>query len=69
MRIITMAKIMKKTKIFNPEVYLENKEDVILFISEALKTNNLKYIAHAFDVAAKSKGKTELINVLNTPTL
>lgn len=64
-----MAKIMKKTKIFNPEVYLENKEDVILFISEALKTKNLKYIAHAFDVAAKSKGMTEVINVLHTPTL
>lgn len=50
------------TSEFNPTDYLETKEDIAIFLSEAFATGDYKHIAHCLGLAAKAKGMTNYTN-------
>jgi probable addiction module antidote protein len=50
----------KKLTVFDPAEYLDTEEAIAIFMSEALKTNDPGYIAHALGVVARAKGMSQI---------
>lgn len=55
-----MANDRKASKPFDAANYLASEDDVALYITEALQTHDVEYIAHAIGVAAKARGMTQI---------
>jgi probable addiction module antidote protein len=53
---------MKKKKLtsYDPAEDLGSEEAIALFLSEALETGDVAYIAHALGVVARAKGMAEI---------
>lgn len=49
-----------KTIRWDAAEYLKSKEDIATFVSEAFKTNDPAYIAHALGVVARAKGMAQI---------
>jgi probable addiction module antidote protein len=49
-----------KTYPFDPARYLDSPEAVEAFLEAAFETDDAAYIAHAFGVAARAKGMTQI---------
>ncbi len=49
-----------KSKPFDAAEFLSTDEDVAEYITEALATDDLEYVAHAIGVAAKARGMGEI---------
>lgn len=47
-------------KTFDAAEYLEDDEDIAIFLDEAFKSGNPKHVARALGIAARAKGITEL---------
>lgn len=45
---------------FDPASVLETKKDMAIFLAEAMKTGDARYIASAIGVVARAKGMTEI---------
>jgi probable addiction module antidote protein len=50
----------KTSKPFDAAKYLASESDIVLYISEALQTNDVEYITHAIGIAAKARGMTQI---------
>ena len=51
---------LKDLSIFDAADCLDDEEAVAHFLTRAIETNDPAYIAHAFDVAARSKGGAKI---------
>lgn len=45
---------------FDPAEFLENEEDVSLFLNEAFATGDVKHIAQCLGIAARAKGMSAI---------
>lgn len=52
--------MLEKLTGYDPAEDLRNVEALAAFMGEAFSTNDLKYIAHALGVVARSKGMTQI---------
>lgn len=47
---------------FDPSLILEAPDDYALFVSEAMKTGDVKHIASAIGIIARAKGMSQIAN-------
>lgn len=45
---------------FDPAKHLDSDESIAIVMSEAMKTGDAMYIAHAFGIVARAKGMTKI---------
>ena len=49
-----------KTRPFDPARYLDSGEAIAAFLDEAFKTGDAAFISHAFGIAARARGMTQI---------
>ena len=50
----------EKLTTYDPAEDLNSEEEIAIFMSEAFKTNDAGYVAHALGVVARAKGMTQI---------
>ena len=55
-------KVRAKLTTYDPAADLSSEESIAIFMAEAFKTNDVRYISHALGVVARAKGMAQIAN-------
>src|ERR1035441_6481852 len=61
-RMADKKKVRAKLTTYDPAADLSSEESIAIFMAEAFKTNDVRYISHALGVVARAKGMAQIPN-------